>query len=977
MYTPLYIKTDNSLQMSLIKIKDLVEFAKSNNIKSLSITDSNMYGVMDFYKLCINNDIKPIIGLEIEYEDKKIILYAQNYDGYKNLIKLCTLSSESKLDFHMLEVYSKDLLCIIPFESIDLYEKIEKLYKNIFIGYKNLDEYKEINYDNSVYLNETLYLNRQDSVYIKYLDAVRTNTTINFIDDDKLNNYILTEEEFNNKYPSSIKNNHLITELCNVQIKFKQNLMPKFINEDGVDSFTYLKRKCIKGLRDHFGDSVKEVYIKRLKYELDVINEMGFCDYFLIVSDFVKYAKDSNIIVGSGRGSAVGSLVSYCLMITDVDPIKYNLLFERFLNPQRVTMPDIDIDFEHDKRQKVIDYCINKYGSKRVVPIITFGTLGAKQAIRDIAKAMDIDIDSVDILSKLIDSRKTLKENYAENKKIKNLLDRKPSLKECYKIANKFEGLKRHSSIHASGVVMSNVDLDEIIPLDKSHDFYVSGYDHEYLEEIGLLKMDFLAIKYLTTIHNIIDSINNNYNTNIKFDEIPLNDKKALDIFNKADTIGIFQFESSGMINFLKKLKVTSMDDLFAAIALFRPGPMQNIPTYINRKNGKEKVEYIDSSLEPILKSTYGIIIYQEQIMQIARIMADYTLGEADILRKAMSKKKKDILLKEEKTFTSRAINKGYDKEIVHNVYTHMLKFAEYGFNKSHSIGYSIVAYKMAYLKAYYPKDFITYLLSMEINDDSKTKQYIYEAKKKNINILKPDINISEKKYKIESNGIRFPLSNIKNVGVASSEIIINARNDGKFIDIYDFVRRCYGKSVTSKTIESLIYSGAFDNFGYNRKTLITNLDLIINYGELIKDLDRQFALEPELIKVDEYTNKELMEYELSVFGFYLTNNPVTHFKIKENIYINLNELENYFDEKISIIIYIDKLKEINTSKGEKMCFISGSDEVSTTDVVIFPKIYELNKDLKHGDIIKVKGRVEKRFDEYQLVANEIIKLKY
>ena len=975
MYTPFYIKTDNSLQQSMIKIQDLIEFAKKNNIKSLSITDNNMYGAMDFYKMCVKNDIKPIIGLEYIYNDKKVVVYAMNYDGYKNLIKLTTIFSERDILLSDIEKYSNNLICIVPFDSISIYNDIKGLYKYIYIGYKNSEEYNNINFDNKIYFNETLYIDKNDKEYIKYIDAIRQGITVDLVTDNHFDNYVLTYDEYNLKYKESVKNNSYITDMCNLEIPFNQKLMPKFINEDGTDSFTYLKKKCIEGLKIRFGSTIREIYKNRLKYELDIINKMGFCDYFLIVADYVGFAKKNNIIVGTGRGSAVGSLVSYCLMITDVDPIKYNLLFERFLNPERVSMPDIDIDFEHSKREEVINYCINKYGSKKVVPIITFGTLGAKQAIRDVAKAMDIELSTVDLLCKIIDSRKTLIENYNENNKIRDLLERRKELKKCYKVAMKFEGLKRHTSIHAAGVIMSNVDLDEVIPLDKSHDFYLSGYDMTYLEEIGLLKMDFLAIKYLTTIHNIIDSINNDYNLNIKFDDIPLNDKKALNIFYNADTIGIFQFESDGMINFLRKLKVTSMDDIFAAIALFRPGPMQNIPTYINRKSGKEKVTYPHETLEPILKSTYGIMIYQEQIMQIARTMADYTLGEADILRKAMSKKKKDILLKEEEKFTSRAIKKGYDESLVHKVYELMLKFASYGFNKSHSIGYSIVAYKMAYLKAYYPKNFITYLLSMEINDDSKTKQYIYEAKKNNINILKPDINLSEKKYKIEDGGIRYPLTNIKNVGSSSSEVIINERSNGLYIDIYDFIKRCYGKSVTSKTIESLIYSGVFDSFGYNKKTLITNMDLIINYGELIKDLDRSLALEPELKIEDEYTKKELMEHELEVFGFYLTDNPITELKLKNKNIVNLNEIEIYFDKIIDIIIYVDKIREVNTSKGDKMCFISGSDELSTIDVVMFPKVYKENSDISKGEIIKVRGRVEKRFDKFQIVTNSVVKL--
>lgn len=972
MYTPLYIKTDNSLQESLIKVKDLIEYAKKNNIKSLSITDKNMYGVMDFYKMCISNDIKPIIGLEIVYNLKKIVFYAINYDGYKNLIKLCTLFSERELTLEDLKQYSKCLVCIIPYDSIETYQELNKLYEYTYVGYKNLDEYKNIKEENKIFINETLYLEKSDSDYIKYLDAIREGKPISLIEINHSNNYLISEDEYKSLYKESLKANYFITELCNVEIPFNQKLMPKYKIEENIDSYTYLKKKCIEGLKHHFGSTVKQIYKDRLKYELEIINKMGFCDYFLIVSDYVRFAKENNIIVGTGRGSAVGSLVSYCLMITDVDPIKYNLLFERFLNPERVSMPDIDIDFEHNKREEVINYCINKYGSKRVVPIITFGTLGAKQALRDVCKALDIEISLVDTICKFIDSTKDLKQNYKDNLRIKDLLERKPELKKAYKVSMKFEGLKRHTSIHAAGVVMSEIDLDEVIPLDKSHDFYVSGYDMTYLEEIGLLKMDFLAIKYLTTIHNIIDSINEEYNINLKFDDIPLNDKGALDIFNKADTIGIFQFESDGMINFLRKLKVTSMDDIFAAIALFRPGPMQNIPTYINRKNGKEKIDYIDPTFESILKPTYGIMIYQEQIMQISQIMADYTLGEADILRKAMSKKKKDILLKEQEKFKIRALNKGYSNELIDKVYNLMLKFAEYGFNKSHSIGYSIVAYKMAYLKAHYRKNFITYLLSMEINDSNKTKQYIYEAKKNNINILGPDINLSERKYKIEEKGIRYPLSNIRNVGKEASDTIIKEREKGKYIDIYDFICRVYGKSVTKKTIESLIFAGVFDSFKYNKNTLISNLDLIINYGELIKDLDRSYALEPEIQILDEYDSKYLMEQELNIFGLYLTNNPVTEYKLKNNNIVNLNEIESYFDKNVNIICYIDKVKQLTTQKGDKMAFMQGTDELSTIDLVMFPKVYDKYNNINSGNIVKINGKVEKRFDKFQIVVNNI-----
>ena len=853
--------------------------------------------------------------------------------------------------------------------SIELLQELERELTR--------DDYERSKLDgNLIYMNSINFLKKEDSKYMKYLEAIKEGITINFVDNDYKNNYLLLYNEVKDKYPNDLKNNEIITNMCDLKIPFKQKLMPKFINDEHIDSYSYLKKLCIEGLKKHFGNSTTTVYKNRLKYELDVINKMGFCDYFLIVADYVKFAKDNNIIVGTGRGSAVGSLVSYCLNITDVDPIKYDLIFERFLNPERISMPDIDIDFEHDKRELVIDYCRYKYGEKKVAPIIAFGTLGAKQALRDVGRCMNIELHLIDSLCKLIDSKKTLKDNYDTNNKLKDLLERKKELLNVYNVAYKFEGLKRHTTIHAAGIIMSDINLDEVIPLDKSHnDFYTSGYDMTYLEEIGLLKMDFLAIKYLTTIHNIIDNINMHEHTGLSFDNIPLNDLETIKIFTNADTVGIFQFESDGMINFLKQLKPNSLEDIFAAIALFRPGPMKNIPTYIKRKNGKERIDYLDKSLESILKPTYGIIIYQEQIMQIATVMADYTLGEADVLRKAMSKKQKELLLKEEEKFTKRSLNKGYNEELVKKVYNLMLKFAEYGFNKSHSVGYSIVAYKMAYLKAHYKKYFITNLLSMDSSSIDKVKQYIYEARLNNIRIFKPDINVSEKDYKIEEYGIRFPFSNIKNIGINTINTILTERQKGLFTDIYDFIRRCYGKSVNKKVLETLIFAGFFDCFKYNRKTLYNNLDAIVNYGELIKDMEPIYDLKPEIKIFEEYSTNELMQIELDVFGFYLTNNPITEKKLKLKNIIDLINIENYFDKTVNIIINVDKLKEVITKNQDKMLFITGSDELRMVDIILFPKIYKKYSNIEKNDIMLITGKVEKRFDKYQIIASEIKKV--
>lgn len=972
-YVPLYIKTDNSLMDSLITIPKLIKYAKVAGFNALSIADSNMYGVMDFYMSCKSNDIKPIIGLEITYNGSKIVLYCMNYDGYKNLLKLTTINSEKSIEINDLERYSDNLICLVPYQSLNIYNEIKGFYKHIFKTYKNNTEKEELNGE-LLYMNETVYLQESDKSFVKYLDAMREGVTLDTISSVRIDNNIKSLKELDKL--GFLDNNDKIYDLCNLEIPFNQVLMPIYENNDNVDSYTYLKIKCIDGLKSKFGNKISSKYQDRLKMELEVIDKMGFSDYFLIVYDYIKFAKDNDIIVGPGRGSAVGSLVAYCLNIIDIDPLKYDLLFERFLNIERISMPDIDIDFEHNRREEVIEYCRSKYGEKKVAPIITFGTMGAKQAIRDVGRAMDLDLSLVDGLCKVVSSRLTLEENY-KNVKVQTYIKRYDNLETLYNVAKNFEGLKRHTSIHAAGIVMSRVDLDEVIPLDKSHQqFYTSGYDMKYLEDIGLLKMDFLAIKYLTIIHQIIDEVNKVYNIDLTFDNIPFNDEKALNIFETSNTLGIFQFESDGMINFLNQLKANSFDDVCAAIALFRPGPMQNIPAYINRKNGKEKIDYLHGDLEPILNSTYGIMIYQEQIMQIAATMSDYTLGEADILRKAMSKKQKHLLLKEEDKFTSRAVKKGYDKDLVTKVYKLMLKFAEYGFNKSHSVGYSLVSYRMAYLKAHYPKIFMSNLLSIDMNDSSKAKKYIYECRKNNIEILKPDINISMKDYYMEDLGIRYPLSNIKNVGITAATTILEERKNGKFKDIYDFIKRCYGKNVNKKTIESLIDSGIFSVFGYNRNTLNRNLDIIINYGELIKDLDEEFTLKPEIILYDEYSNQEIMEKELELFGLYLSKHPITDVKLNYQNIISISDLPNYFDKIINTIVYVDRIKEITTKKNQKMAFISGSDELATIDITLFPNLYEENNDIIKGDILLIQGRVEKRFDKYQIVVNKLVLIK-
>lgn len=975
-YVPLNLKTEYSLLSSLIKIPKLIEFAKVNHIDTLTITDNNMFGVMEFYEACMKNDIKPIIGLDVVINEKHIILYCMNLDGYHNLIKLSTLVSERNITFDDLELYSSGILAILPFASMEFVDTINKIYQYAFYGYTSLLERRSYHSSNCVYMNEICYFHSDDDKYLMILNNIRDGKVIH---DNKVkegNKEFLLKEEVEKRFPDDLDNNQKIIELCNVVIETGGNLLPIYECPHQLDAYTYLKQLCIEGLKEKFGKEVSSRYRDRLKYELDVIQRMGFCNYFLVVYDYVKFAKTHDILVGPGRGSAAGSLVSYLLNITTIDPLEYDLLFERFLNPERISMPDIDIDFEDTKRYQVIDYCISKYGLKKVAGIITFSTLKAKQVVRDVGRVLELDISVIDKITKMLDARLDLITNYQTNTKLKEYLNGDRKLMRLYKISLELENLKRQTSIHAAGIVMCQKNLDDVIPLNKNTDhFYTTGYSKEYLEKLGLLKMDFLAISNLSLIHRVIDQIRQD-GIDITFDTIPNHDPKAIQIFTDVNTEGIFQFESAGMKNFLRKFKPNSFDEVAAAIALFRPGPMDNIDTFIKRKRGLEKIEYLDPSLEPILKSTFGIIVYQEQIMQIAVTMAGYTLAEADILRTAMSKKKEKILRKEQERFISQSIKRGYSREVATNTYHSILKFASYGFNKSHSVVYAMVAYRMAYLKAHYPKYFFASLLSNAIGSSTKTKEYIYESKLNHIDILKPDINFSDKNYKIEEIGIRYPLSNIKNVGESAIKWILMERKNGMFQDIYDFVSRTYGRGVNRKTIESLINAGCFDSLGYNKKTLHENLDLIINYGEITKDVDPTYVDKPELVIYKEFTKHDLMEKELEIFGFYLSNHPVTEYKLKMSEVVSINELSKYFDKVVDTILYVDKVKLIETKKKDRMCFLTGSDEIDNIDIVLFPRVYQKYSHIEVGDILKINAKVEKRFDKLQLVANQITVLE-
>lgn len=964
MYTPLYVKTDYSLLSSLIKIDELVECLKKKNISSCAIVDDNLYGTMEVIHKFNKAGIKPIIGLDL----KEILLYAKTSEGYYNLVKIETLKNKDELSQESLIKYSNDLI-LICFNK-ETYDMYKDSFTDIFIGIKNKQE-EQLYKEETVYINKTLYLEKNLYKYLPYIFMIRDGKTISdkieFIYQD---NYILTSDEVMQKVSSKSINNTLkIESMCNISFK-KELFMPKYDTEDSKE---FLKNLSNKGLYKRLNGNITETYQKRLNYELDIILKMHFEDYFLVVYDYIKYAKQNGILVGPGRGSAAGSLVSYCLGITDVDPIKYNLLFERFLNPERVTMPDIDTDFPDTRREEVIEYVKEKYGKDNVAGIITFGTLGGRASVRDVGRILNIPTKYIDIICKKIPFKGTLKELKHSDKEVNTMIENDDKLKLLYNIVNLIEGNKRHTSIHAAGIVISYKPLYEIIPIKPNDDINLTEYTMEYLEELGLIKMDFLGIKNLSIIDGVIKDIERKTNKKLDFNKIPFDDPKVMKLFEEGQTSGIFQFESEGMKRFLKDLKPKNFIDLCNAIALFRPGPASNIPSFIKRKEEKEKIEYLDESLKDILKETYGIIIYQEQIMLIAQKFAGYTLSEADILRRAMSKKKYDVLKNEEARFIEKSLKKGKSKEIARELFDLILAFAGYGFNKSHSVSYSIVAYKMAYLKYYFPKEFYANLLSSVIGSEEKTKEYLNEIKKLGIKILPPDINLSnDTRFTFKENAIVFPLNAIRNVGGVISSYIIKQR-ETPYKDIYDFLKRTHQKTNNKKILESLIYAHVFDSF-YNINTLISNLDNILNYVELSSGLDDDILVKPEIELKPELSTEDILNKEKEIFGFYLTSHKTEKFKLNNPNITDIYDIKNKLNQRINVIVSIDKTREIITKKNEVMCFITGSDNTGTTTLIVFPELYKTKNNFKKNEIVKVSGKVERRFNEYQIICNDIEK---
>lgn len=932
---PLKITTEYSLLKSLIKLPDLISFLLENNIKECAICDENLNGFMDFYLKCKENNIKPIIGLDTVYESMHIYVYAKNYLGYQELLKIDYLKDNMNLSY----LENSNLLVIIPFKSIDIYEKL-KYKDNVYIGFCNDIEKNNalLISDKIVYVDNVRCLYKKDISYLKYLKMLNDN----FVYND--NAYYKTSSF------EDIQTTYEFSKQINLEIPFDKKYIPKFNNSD--NNYEYLKKLCILGLNKRFNRKVSNKYKERILYELDVINKMGFVDYFLIVYDYVLYAKKNDIFVGPGRGSAAGSLVSYSLGITNIDPIKYDLLFERFLNINRKKMPDIDIDFESDKRINMIEYVKNKYGFDKVAVGLTFNNYKAKLILRDLAKILKVDSNVFDKFIKNINSSLSLKENY-QNEKVKKYIEMYSELKNLYDISYHLEGLKKNTSTHAAGVIISSEKLGKIIPISNEDGTLKTGIEMPYLEKMGLLKMDFLALEKLNIISKVSKKIKN-FNIN----NIPLDDKKTLKIFYDADTDDIFQFESSYAKSVLDKLKITSFNELTVSLALVRPGANKQIDEYL--KNKKEGIN-LTGDLVEILGATYGTIIYQEQVMKIFEKVGGYSLFEADDIRVAISKKKEDIINAQHDKFVFGGIKNGYSKEFIEKLFNKIKEFGGYGFNKSHSVAYALVSYQMAYLKANYPKEFMFYLLENN-KDISKCEKILSSLKNSGYKLLKPNINYSIDKYAEKNGYILLPFNIIRGLNDDIISKIIRVRENG-FNDIFDFFVKT-NSFLNNETYLILIKSGALDIFKINKQTMIKNIDVILNYASIYSD----GLGKPILTKYPEYDDTTLREFEILSYGMYITNHPCSKYKDV----IKVENIKNYLFKNINMVLLIKSIRTIKDKKGGEMAFLECEDETGKVNLTMFSSLYAKNNDLKVNELIRVNVKVSKRFDKLNVLVNNI-----
>lgn len=1092
-FVHLHIHSEFSLLDGANRIKDLPVRAKELGMDAMAITDHGvMYGAIDFYKACKKEGVKPIIGCEVYVAprsrfDKEpgvdnkynhLILLAKNNQGYKNLSKLVSLGFidgyyyKPRIDLEILEKYSEGLVCLSACLAGSVNqallngqnEKAEEIalwHKRVF-GEDYYIELQNNGIKEQVLANQKLvqlarkldiplvatndahYLKKEDAYNHEVLLCIQTGKRMSDEDRMKFDTeelYVKSPEEmidYFKAFPDAIENTVKIAEKCNVEFEFGHTILPNYEVPEGYEThYDFLEDLCKKGMVKRYGSSIPEEYQKRAEYELGVIKKMGYVDYYLIVWDYIHYAKTHNIPVGPGRGSGAGSILAYSIEITDIDPMKYNLLFERFLNPERVSMPDFDVDFSDEQRQEVIDYVCQKYGHDHVSQIITFGTLAAKNAIRNVGRALDISLAETDKIAKMIPNELhiTIKKALEQNIELKNLYENDERIHKFLDVSMALEGMPKNTSTHACGVVITKDPVDSYVPLYVRDGQNATQYIMTTLEELGLLKMDFLGLRTLTVIKDTKEMVKKDHGIDVEFDK-DMNDPKVYKLWQDGKTCGVFQFESQGMKNFMQDLKPDCLEDLIAGVSLYRPGPMDQIPRYVRGKQTGQN-EYTHPSLEPILNVTYGCMVYQEQVMQIVRDLAGYSLGRADLVRRAMGKKKLDVMAKEREVFIHGQVDEegnvvvpgcvrnGIDEVSANKIFDEMAEFAKYAFNKSHAACYAVVSYQTAFLKAYYPPEFMAAMLNSYLGNLDKVPVYIEECKSLNIEILKPSINESELKFTAINGNIRFGLGSIKNVGIQPVENIIKERNEnGKFQSFTDFCERIADASVNKKCIESLIKSGAFDEFEQNRSTLLASFEGIVDTIQSTKKkgLEGQFSMfdfgatnddvennmddiKYAFVEKEEFSEKELLSQEKEMLGIYLSGHPLSKLKeeIEKQTTISTRDIDaidnktNIDEENISeidmmsgydmqkaskfrdgqevkIAGIITSIKKKFTKTNRIMAFVTIEDLYGQAEIIAFENAYLTAKDsLIEENIVLIKGRLSIREEEKTtIIANEI-----
>ncbi|MBU9721137.1 MULTISPECIES: DNA polymerase III subunit alpha [Bacillaceae] len=1036
-FVHLHVHSEYSLLRSAGKISELVTEAKKHGSPALAITDIDaMYGVIPFYKSCLKNDIKPIIGVELGFsiEDSpdskqvdRIVLLAENNEGYRSLITLTSKAHEKQgregpfITSRELSEHKEGVILIIPFENGTIgrlldartlhqatshFEWFQQTFgkENVFVEIQNhwrpeererllkMSEWAKGTGDiHFVVSNHVQFTRPEQRDAHKTIQAIRLGEKLNDLPTNVSSPefYLKTEHEMKELFQSwqgAFENTLHIAERCHVELEFGNPILPHFPVPNDKDAVQYLRDQCVEGVYGRYTNPNQTVW-DRLDYELDVINQMGYNDYFLIVADFMKYAHDNGILTGPGRGSAAGSIVAYVLKITDVDPIYFGLLFERFLNPERVSMPDIDIDFPDDRRDEVIQYVKGKYGKNHVAQIITFGTLAAKAAIRDVGRVLDIDLTVIDRITKKIPSRPNIKLKAAieESPDLREMIKSDDNLKELFKIADHVEGLPRHSSVHAAGIVMSKSPLTHTVPLQEGNEgLSLTQYPMGDLEDLGLLKMDFLGLRNLSFINNILQMISKSQNKTVELQEIPFDDDRTFQLLGKGETSGVFQLESSGMKTVLRRLKPTEFEDIVAVNALYRPGPMENIPLYINRKHGKEAVSYPHSSLKEILEPTYGVLIYQEQIMQIASKMAGFSLGEADILRRAVGKKKRDVLEQVKEQFVTGAVKKGYSIEDADKVYYLIQRFADYGFNRSHAVAYSVIAYYLAYLKANYPLEFLCALMNSATHHQDKLGEYVAEARRQGITVLPPSILKSEAAFISRDGVIIMGLLPIKNVGMQAVKEIISERRIKPFESLFDLCARIPAKTLPKRAIDALIVAGALDDLHKDRAQLLASVEMAMEYGEKAferisgtqTELFFEEETEPDYIDVPPLSEKDQLNFERQVLGFYASGHPIEPDLsfVEDYNRSTILDVKNMVDgnKMVRIAGMLEELKVIQTKKKQQMAFATVSDETGDMDITIFPSHFENYRlKLQKGALLFIEGKIQDHQGERKLILEK------